>query len=107
MLSENLNLLLIGAGIGLVCAVLGALVDLIVSRRRITEENHLPGCMLLMTGALGFVGVVMLGVSFLFYQTFLPAFWVGLGVMAGFFLGFTVLFFAAVLISSRKGDLLE
>lgn len=107
MLSENLNLFMIGLGIGLVCAVVGALVDFMMARRRGAEENHLPGCMLLMTGALGFVGVVMLGVSYLFYQTFLPAFWVGAGVMTGFFLGFTVLFFAALLISSRKGDLLE
>jgi hypothetical protein len=107
LLSENLNMFMIGGGIGLVCAGLGAFVDFMVSRRRGAEENHLPGCMLLMTGALGFVGVVMLGVSYLFYQTFSPAFWMGVGVMAGFFLGFTFLFFAALLISSRKGDLLE
>lgn len=109
LLNENMQLLLIGVGIGLVSAVLGAVVDYFLSRRRRGEEDeaHLPGCMLLITGALGFVGLVALAASFLFYQTVWPAVWVGVGVMTGFFVGFSLLFLGAIWLAGRQSEAAE
>lgn len=109
MLDENIQLLLIGAGIGLVCAIFGAAIDYVVTRGRRAEddETRLPGCMLLMTGALGFMGLVTLSVSFVFYLTIWPAVWIGAGVMLGFFIGFSVLFLISVFIASRRSNGVE
>ena len=95
---------LIGGGIGLVSAIIGAFVDYSVGRKRGDAENDgRPGCMFIAAGGLGFVGLIAFLLSLLFTGTIRPALMMGLGVTSGFFIGFAVLFIGAILLS-EKGD---
>lgn len=108
MLSENGRLFVMGGGFGLFCAVVGALVDYVLARRRGNDEREgLPGCMLLMAGGLGIAGCAAIGMTFLVLGSVWPAVVVGAGVGFGFFCGFTILFLMAVFLSSRQVDFLE
>lgn len=108
MLSEQVRLFLIGGGLGLFCSVLGAFIDYVLARRRGgNSDENLPGCMLLMVGALGLVGLVAVGVSFLLIGTIWPPIIVGAGVMFGFLCGFSILFVVGIFLSSRQVDFLE
>jgi protein-S-isoprenylcysteine O-methyltransferase Ste14 len=108
-LNENMYYFLLGGGFGLFCAIVGALVDFLLMRRRGDDdtENPLPGCMLLMIGALGLMGLLSIGVSFLITGTIWSAIIVGTGVMLGFLIGFIILFLAAVFLFDRQVDLME
>lgn len=84
---------LLGSGVGLICSVIGAIVDFRRTRARrgrSDEAGGLPGCMLMMTGALGFTGVVALLIS-LFTGQLRRALWLGAGVGSGFVGGFLLL----------------
>lgn len=97
MQNELGHLFIIGGGIGLFCAILGAFVEyMLVFKGPGKEERNLPGCMLLMAGALSLVGIVAIGIAFLVFGTVWPAVVVGLGVGFGFLCGFTTLFLVAI-----------
>ena len=99
---------MIGGGCGLFCALLGAFVDYVLMRRREEDsDENLPGCMVIMVGMLGLVGLSVIAISFLLSGTVLPAIVVGAGVLVGFFCGFLVLFSIGVFLSSRQVDFLE
>ncbi len=80
----------LGFVVGAVSAVIGALVEYLLARRRNPEEERLPGCMLMMTGALGFTGVVLIVIG-LFLGQLGRTLSMGLGVGTGFVLSFLVL----------------
>ncbi|MBK8987521.1 MAG: hypothetical protein IPM39_15830 [Chloroflexi bacterium] len=102
--TDNLTYFLVGGGIGLISAVVGAFVDYFVGRRRRNdEEDHPPGCMLVITGILGVIGLAAMAVSLLFGGMVRIAVVIGLGVLSGFFVGFAVLFVGA-LVSSGRGS---
>jgi hypothetical protein len=83
---------LLGSGVGLFCSVIGAVVDYLRGRRRpaAAEDSALPGCMMLMTGGLGFTGLVALVIS-MFTGQVRRALWLGAGVGGGFLAGFLCL----------------
>ena len=104
MSNDTVIYFLIGGGIGLVCAIIGAFVDYSVGRKRGDVENDgRPGCMFIAAGGLGFVGLIAFLLSFVITGTVGPAFMMGLGVTSGFFIGFAVLFIGAILLLG-KGD---
>ncbi len=85
------NAFLVGLTIGFTSSAIGAIVDYRVMQRKDTaEESHTPGCMLIMSGILGWVGIIVVGIS-LFLQSFNRALIVGTGVLLGFFAGFLVM----------------
>lgn len=85
------NAFLIGSGVGLFSAVLGGVLEFLISARREVGNGRLPGCMLLVTGALGFAGVVVTLISWLFGHDLGRPLTAGLGVGLGFFGGFVLL----------------
>jgi len=76
--------------VGAVSAIIGALVEFLIARRRDPDADRLPGCMIMMTGALGMTGVGAIGVS-LFTGQVGRALLMGLGVGSGFISGFLVM----------------
>jgi protein-S-isoprenylcysteine O-methyltransferase Ste14 len=79
----------LGTLIGSVAAVIGAVVEYQRAEQRMTPrdkpaEARLPGCMIIMAGAMGGVGVVALVASSLAGSP-VPALVMGLGVGFGFF----------------------
>ncbi len=80
----------LGFVVGAISAVVGALVEYLLARRRNSDEERLPGCMIMMTGALGFVGIVSI-VTGLVLGELGRILWMGVGVGSGFVLGFLVL----------------
>lgn len=103
MPTDNLTYFLIGGGIGLISAVLGACIDYFAGQRRSNPEaDELPGCMFIAAGFLGFAGLVAVVLSLLFWGTLRVAAFAGLGVLAGFFVGFATLFIGAVLWPSKN-----
>lgn len=101
MPTSNLTYFLIGGGIGVLSAVIGATVDYLLARRRKEERNatRTPGCMLIVAGGLGVTGVIFTIVSWLLTDSIRMAVVTGLGVFCGFFIGFAVLFIGAVLLA--------
>ncbi len=100
MPTENLTFFLIGGGIGLISAIVGAILDyFVIQRRGEPERSELPGCMFIASGSLGFAGMVALLLALLFAGTIRVAVVMGLGVLSGFFLGFVALFVGALLFS--------
>ena len=83
---------LTGAGLGVSTAVIGALIDW-MRMRRLPDPNNgrLPGCLMLVMGALGFLGVVMIIATWILSGSPRIAIWAGVGVIAGFFLAFAFL----------------
>ncbi|MCP5094566.1 MAG: hypothetical protein GY943_03315 [Chloroflexi bacterium] len=87
--------LLIGAGVGLISAIIGAIIDYrFISRNRKEqaelENGRLPGCIFLVSGSLGFLGIVVIFLSFL-VESVKRALIAGLGVGLGFFVGFVIM----------------
>lgn len=83
----------LGSIVGLACAAIGAAVEhqrVRARRGREDDENTLPGCMIMMVGALGFMGVIALLIS-LFTGEMRRAVLLGLGIGAGFMFGFMLL----------------
>jgi hypothetical protein len=107
-MNDYFRLFLMGGGFGLICAVVGAMIDYLLMRRQGEDEEFvLPGCMLLMIGALGLLGLVAIGVAFMTTGTIWPAVSTGVGVLLGFLAGFTIIFLTAIFFSDRKVDSLE
>ncbi|MCA9935325.1 MAG: hypothetical protein H6662_12735 [Ardenticatenaceae bacterium] len=80
----------LGFMVGAVSAVIGALVEFLIARRRDPDTDRLPGCMIMMTGALGMTGIGAVGVS-LFTDQIGPTLLMGLGVGSGFLTGFLLM----------------
>lgn len=94
---QYLSYLWLGMLVGGVAAVVGAIIEYRRARyRRPPSERRLPGCMILVAGALGGTGTVALIASTLAGSP-LPALVMGLGVGAGFFLSFVLLVIGWVL----------
>jgi hypothetical protein len=102
--TNNLTYFLIGGGIGLLSATIGATIDFLIARRRNKdrEEGAPPGCLMLMAGGLGLVGLFFIIASWLLTDSLRLAMVTGLGVLTGFFIGFAVLFIGSVLLVERR-----
>lgn len=98
---DTTSLFFVGLAVGFICAVVGAFIDAMLARRRPAEESRLPGCILLVTGALGFTGVVVTVASLLLDGGLKRPFIVGSGVVAGFLGGFVILLGIWWLLSRR------
>lgn len=99
----NTTYLLIGGIIGFTSSTLGAIIDYsIAPRRENSEEEHLPGCMLLVSGTLGLIGLVVTLISFFLTKGFRPAVMTGIGVLAGFTIAFIVLIIAWFITADRE-----
>lgn len=89
MLSQNA--FLIGIIIGFASSVISAVVDYrIMQRRADREESSGPGCMFIVSGTLGWLGIVVVGAS-LFLHSLNRALLAGLGVLVGFLAGFLLM----------------
>jgi hypothetical protein len=98
----NMQSFLIGLVIGLVSAIIGATVEyLIVRQQRDDEQDNerLPGCMLLVSGGLGGVGLLAIGFSLLISGEVVRMLITGLGVGVGFFGGFVLMMLAWFLVN--------
>lgn len=104
----NTTLFVIGAGVGLVVAVAGAVVEYWLNLRHAVDgQRTLPGCMLYVSGGLALAGVVALVASLLLTGGIRAALVMGAGVLGGFYAGFAVLLLAWVLIERvgrRRGQ---
>jgi len=101
----NLQSFMIGLAIGLVSAIIGAIVEyLIVRQRGDREAERLPGCMLLVSGGLGGVGMLVIGFSLITSGEVVRMLITGLGVGAGFFGGFVLMMLAWFLIDQPTGE---
>lgn len=80
----------LGFIVGAVSAIIGALVEYRLAQRRNPDEERLPGCMMMTTGALGFVGIVS-AVAGLVLGGLGRILLMGVGVGSGFVFGFVVL----------------
>ena len=88
----NLQSFLIGLGIGLVSAIIGAIVEYLIVRQQGTREaERLPGCMLLVSGGLGIIGLLAIGISLITSGEIGRMLVTGLGVGVGFFIGFVLM----------------
>jgi len=96
------NILLLGAGIGFISAVLGGIIEYQIGSKRREGEGGLPSCMLLVTGGLGFIGILVTGISWLVGREWGLPLVAGIGVGIGFFLGFIILLAIWILLFSRK-----
>lgn len=83
----------LGGGVGLLCALVGGVIEYRRARHRAPDaetSGRLPGCLIMMAGGLGFVGMMALIVSFFLGQVGQAAM-LGLGIASGFLLGFWIL----------------
>ncbi|MEZ4595174.1 MAG: hypothetical protein R3D55_29120 [Chloroflexota bacterium] len=90
----NLQAFLIGLALGLVSAIIGALVEYLIVRQRseqAQETERLPGCMLLVSGGLGGLGMLAIAFSLLSTGEVVRMLITGLGVTVGFFAGFLLM----------------
>lgn len=104
----NLNnpIFVLGLQIGVGVAVVGALADYLLARRRNHAQTvrQLPGCLLYTGGGLALAGVLAILASLIFRGTIGPALSLGAGVLGGFYAGFGVLFFAYFLFRRFRPD---
>ncbi|MCB8977015.1 MAG: hypothetical protein H6657_06260 [Ardenticatenaceae bacterium] len=95
----------IGVGVGLISAVVGAIVEyLIVRRRRDQQTERLPGCMLLVSGALGGIGMVAISISLITSGEVVRMLITGLGVGVGFFGGFILMMIGWFILNRPTGN---
>ncbi len=94
-------LLITGLIIGLVIAIIGGAIDYLLGNRvsNPRQTRQLPGCMLYIAGALGFVGLIALFISFILEGSIGPAIILGAGILGGFYAGFAVLMFLYLLVN--------
>lgn len=101
----NLQSFFIGLAIGLVSAIIGAFVEYLIVRQRGDQETErLPGCMLLVSGALGGVGLLVIGFSLITSGEVVRMLITGLGVGVGFFSGFVILMLGWFLFNRPTGE---
>ena len=103
----NLQAFLIGLAIGLVSSIIGAVVEFLIVRQRGStneETERLPGCMLLVSGGLGGVGLLAIGFSLLTSGEVVRMLITGLGVGTGFFGGFVVMMLLWFVINRPSGE---
>ena len=95
----------IGVGIGLTSAIVGAIVEYLIVRRRGDQQvERLPGCMLLVSGALGGAGLIAIGVSLVTSGQVVRMLITGLGVGIGFFGGFILMMVGWFVLNRPTGD---
>lgn len=83
---------LIGGIIGVSGAAIGAAVDFWYSRRKDVLAPPLGGFLLIVAGIVNtLAGITAMVLSFIYTGSFLLAIILGLGVLAGFILGFLIL----------------
>ncbi len=89
----NLQSFFIGLAIGLASAIIGAIIEFLIIRQQGEREaeERLPGCMLLVSGALGGIGLLVIGFSLITSGEVVRMLITGLGVGAGFFSGFVLM----------------
>lgn len=92
-LQTDTSLLFFGLGIGFSIAIIGGLVDYLLSRREnnLQKTNYLPGCMLYIAGVLGLLGIISIITSLILSGGIGPAIMLGAGVLGGFYSGFALL----------------
>jgi hypothetical protein len=96
----NLQSFFIGLAIGLASAIIGAITEyLIVRQRGDREAERLPGCMLLVSGGLGGIGLLVIGFSLITSGEVVRMLITGLGVGTGFFGGFVLMMLAWFLLN--------
>ena len=101
----NWQSFLIGVGIGLTSAIVGAIVEYLIVRRQGEQQTErLPGCMLLVSGALGGVGMVAIGISLITSGEVVRMLITGLGVGVGFFGGFILMMAAWFILNRPTSD---
>lgn len=103
----NLQSFLIGLAVGLASAVIGAIVEYIIVQRRgdkAEETERLPGCMLLVSGGLGGVGMLVIGFSLLTSGEVVRMLITGLGVGVGFFGGFILMMLGWFVLNRPTGE---
>ncbi len=107
----NINLLLIGGGIGLTIAIVGAVFDYWLHLRpgkpmpQPGEARH-PGCILFAIGGLTLTGFVSLIAAFVFTGNIWPAILLGLGTFIGFYTGFLTLLIIWLKIDKQPQELI-
>jgi len=94
MTADQLQLqLLIGGAVGLVSAIIAGFYQYRIARNgNETRTRGLPGCLMLVAGWLGLVGLLVAAVSLAFTGKLTLAVVSGLGVLAGFFAGSASMF---------------
>jgi hypothetical protein len=91
-LSQETLYLLIGALIGLSSSSIGALIDYLLTKKRNNQkESILPGCVLLVSGMLGLIGLCFTVTTFFLTGGLKLALLSGLGVLGGFTIAFMLL----------------
>jgi ABC-type Fe3+ transport system permease subunit len=102
----NLQSFIIGLAVGLVSAIVGAIVEYLIVRQRgdeAQETERLPGCMLLVSGGLGGVGLLAIGFSLITSGKVVRMLITGLGVGTGFFGGFVLMMLGWFLFNRSTG----
>lgn len=80
--------LLIGGGVGLVSALIAGLVQHRIVRSGVeARSRRLPGCLMIVAGWLGMIGILVAAVSLAFTGRLNLAIVAGIGVLGGFFAG--------------------
>ena len=101
----NLHSFFIGLAIGLMSAIIGAIIEYLIVRQRGDQEaERLPGCMLLVSGALGGVGMLVIGFSLITSGEVVRMLITGLGVGVGFFSGFVIMMLGWFLLNRPTGE---
>lgn len=103
----NWQSFLIGLAIGLASAVIGAVVEYLIVQQRgdkAEETKRLPGCMLLVSGGLGGVGMLAIGFSLLTSGEVVRMLITGLGVGTGFFGGFILMMLGWFVLNRPSGE---
>ncbi len=91
----------IGGSIGFTSAIITAIIQYLINRKREVESPTRPGCIFIITGALGCLGLIMLTTSWFLTGSVNPAIPPGIGVILGFFLGFGLMIFARLLLGFK------
>jgi ABC-type Fe3+ transport system permease subunit len=101
----NLQSFIIGVAVGLASAIIGAIVEyLIVRQRQNQETERLPGCMLLVSGGLGGIGIMAIGFSLITSGEVVRMLITGLGVGVGFFGGFVLMMLGWFVLNRSAGE---
>lgn len=91
VISQDVEVILIGLAIGFVSSVLGAMLQYWYYHRfGKTRQENFPGIIFLVSGLLGLIGLSIIIISFFTGWT-KYAIYTGVGVVTGFFLGFIVM----------------